>query len=222
MARAKLYPQSHVEVSGLMARYYDELLDIISAGRYGPFVRDAIRRMEILPAHVVLDLGAGTGRNTKLIAEKLGPKGKVIAFEIGEEMLARFRRQCGDDPRIELRIQRIDEPFEVDPPADHALVSFVLHGLPHPNRLATLQNVAKNLKPGGFFHVLDFSPRLLDKSRLVTALFRALECPLAWEYLHRPWEDIFRQAGFERYREHHYFWDTVRLLTLWKVKAPSE
>lgn len=211
---AKLYPGSHVEVSGMLAKHYDFIMDAISLGSYRWFIKDAIRRMEIMPAHSIMVLGAGTGRNAKLMTKYLGPKGKITAFEIGEEMRQRFQENLGGHPNVELRNQRIDEPFELDQPADKAFICFVIHGLPHPNRLKVLENVFNNLKPGGLFHILDFAEEMRDKNALIKGIFKTAECPYAWDYVNRNWERIYNEYGFEKLSEFPYFLGTIKLTTL--------
>jgi ubiquinone/menaquinone biosynthesis C-methylase UbiE len=43
--------------------------------------------MSILPGHNILEPGCGTGRLTPLLAEMVGPKGKVFAFDISPRMV---------------------------------------------------------------------------------------------------------------------------------------
>ncbi|NOZ85943.1 MAG: class I SAM-dependent methyltransferase [Deltaproteobacteria bacterium] len=215
---AKLYPGSQVEVSGFVARHYDLWMDLMSFGRYDAFIRSAVRNLDIEPGHHILDLGAGTGRNTKLMAEYLEGRGKITAFEIGKDMTDRFHARCGQTREIELLEKRIDQPFKIDPPADKAFISFVIHGLPHPNRLEVLKNVHNNLKPSGLFHILDFSKELVNKNFAVKLIFRTLECPYAWDYVNRDWDEIFPEFGFEKVSERPYFMNTITLLSL-KKKA---
>lgn len=49
---------------------------------------DVIRLLAISPGEVVADLGAGTGYFTRLLAIKVGDRGKVLAVDVAPEMLA--------------------------------------------------------------------------------------------------------------------------------------
>ena len=40
---AKFYPESKVEIQGLTAKYYDEIMNILSFGFYGKFKRCYIK-----------------------------------------------------------------------------------------------------------------------------------------------------------------------------------
>jgi len=73
----KLYPDSHVEIQGLSARYYDLTLDIATARFYDKFIKSAIAEMNIQPDEHILDIGCGTGRNACLMHEYLGDTGHI-------------------------------------------------------------------------------------------------------------------------------------------------
>ena len=66
---------SKVEVTGLEARYYDLLMNIITGGTYPFFIRNAIREMHIQQGDNILVFGAGTGRNMDLMDKYLSGKG---------------------------------------------------------------------------------------------------------------------------------------------------
>ena len=94
---------SKVEVKGWQARYYDLMMDLGSLGRYGALLRDVITKMEIRPRDQILDLGCGTGRNCRLMAERLSGEGRIVGVEIGEEMIRRFEKNCAGMDRVTLR-----------------------------------------------------------------------------------------------------------------------
>ena len=71
------YPKSKVEVKGFTARHYDNLMDIITFGKYSSFIEDAIKLMKIRPDDRIIDLGAGTGRNACLMMKYLSEKRKI-------------------------------------------------------------------------------------------------------------------------------------------------
>jgi len=55
--------------------------------------RDLIAPMELKPADRVLEVGAGTGSNLPLIAQKLGTEGKLFAMDLSPGMLAVARQK---------------------------------------------------------------------------------------------------------------------------------
>jgi len=210
----KLYPDSHVEVQGLSARYYDLTLNIATAGFYDKFIKSAIEEMNIQPDEHILDLGCGTGRNACLMLEYSGKSGHITGMDISEEMGNQFKRNCAAFNNVEYKNQRVDIPFKEDKPFDTVFMSFVLHGLPHEVRFKVLQNIYNNLLPGGRFCLLDFSQfKLKDMPFHHRLLFKTFECKYAFDFVERDWKQILTDAGFGNFKEHFWFKKYVRLLT---------
>lgn len=74
--------RSKVEVGPVEARFYDLLMDVISAGHYGGLLRSVIDCMHLAPGQSVLDLGSGSGRNDLLIAERIRIEGKLLGLDV--------------------------------------------------------------------------------------------------------------------------------------------
>jgi len=70
------YPESKVEISGIAAKYYDTLMNVITLGRYSFFIQKIILLMKIKPNDKIIDLGAGTGRNALMLLILLKKIGK--------------------------------------------------------------------------------------------------------------------------------------------------
>ncbi len=216
---SKIYPDSHVEIQGFTAKYYDKLMDIISVGLYPKFIRSVVKAMHIQTGESILDLGCGTGRNACLMRPYFGDSGHLLGMDISDEMGEQFRNNCKRFENMEFRRQRIDIPFELDTPVDTVFMSFVLHGLPHEVRLTVLDNIRINLKPGGRFCLLDFSEfKLKEMPVLYRWLFTTFECKYAFDFVERDWQAIFNEKGFEKTDERFWFKGYVRLLTLKKKK----
>ncbi|MCK5808520.1 class I SAM-dependent methyltransferase [bacterium] len=192
----KFYPDSKVEVRGVEARHYDFFMNAISLGTYPFFLKKAINKMLIQPDDVIADFGAGSGRNALLMHSYLSDKGSVVGYEIGEEMIASFRKNSEGIPNISLRTQRVDEDIAGEKIYDKILMSFVLHGLPHEYRLAVLSNVQKLLKKGGSFFILDYTPAPKESvSSVRKFLFTKVECPHSYDFIIRDWNAIFKEYG---------------------------
>lgn len=211
-AMSKIYPDSHVEIKGFLARHYDSVMNVISAGFYGRFIKSAIKAMKIQPNDRILDLGCGTGRNTCLMREHLSDEGCIIGMDISEEMGAQFRKKCLPFANVEFLYQRADLPLSFDDPFDKIFMSFVLHGFPHEIRLKVIENVFKNLKPGGAFCLLDFSEfKLADMPAFYRFIFKTFECPYAFEFVERDWEKILSGYGFISFTEQLWIGKYIRL-----------
>ena len=213
----KIYPESKVEIQGFMARHYDGLLNLVTFGKYESFIRSAIRRLHLKEDEAVLDLGCGTGKNACLMRRYLSENGYILGLDISEEMGAQFRKNCSRFANVEFRAQRIDVPFELDRPFDRAFISFVIHGFPHEVRLKIIQNVHRNLKPGGLFSILDFGYFKVKEMPFYYRIpFTTVECPYAFDFVERDWKAILKEQGFSFAEEYFWFKNYARLLTVKK------
>ncbi len=209
----KIYPDSGVELNPYVSKNYDNFMNIGSLGLYGRFIRKVIAQMKIEKDDHILDLGCGTGRNSKLMTKYLGENGRITGLDISPEMEQQFIENFKDDDRIQFRNQRIDIPFNLGEQFDKAFISFVIHGFPHEVRDKVIQNVTYHLKPGGSFFVLDFAEFDMDKMpALYRFIFKKVECKYAFDYIERDWKKILSGYGFGDFEEHHYMKKYVRLL----------
>lgn len=213
MKNLKLYPESGVELTPFVARHYDNLLKIASFGKYSRFIRRAIASTGISPGDEIIDFGCGTGRNASLMLPFLGQQGRITGIDLSPVMERQFTRRFAAEPRVTFRKQRIDIPFGLERPADVALISFVIHGFPHEVRMVILDNILRNLKPGGKLAILDFAEFNMDNMPVVhRAVFKAVECPYAFDFVARDWKQILTEKGFTPQAEEHYLMNYLRLL----------
>ncbi len=210
---SKLYPNSHIEIDGIIARYYENILNLITIGRYGKFIEQAIRDMEISPNDRILDLGAGSGYNAKFMAEYTGEEGEILGLDISKEGINQFRKKFGDKPNVKVENRRIDRPLPYESQFTKVLSSFVIHGLPHSAREKTLENAYKALLHGGKFYLLDYGEFGVSYLPLYLKIpFKIAECDYAYDYISRDWEEILEQFGFETVGSHEYLDGFTRLL----------
>jgi ubiquinone/menaquinone biosynthesis C-methylase UbiE len=111
-------------------------------------------------------VGCGTGSLVVLV-ERLHPEVEIVGLDPDPKALARARKKA---KRAGVPA-RFDQGFSdaLTYPAasfDHVFSSFMFHHLEQDQKLETLREVARVLKPGGHLHLLDFvGPRDVD-SRL--------------------------------------------------------
>jgi ubiquinone/menaquinone biosynthesis C-methylase UbiE len=101
------------------------------------------------PGMTVVDLGAGSGRISFLMAPKVSPKGKVLAVDIQDEMLALIEKKV-DASGITNVIPvkgKVDSTGLKPNTADLIIMVDVYHELEFPHEM--LADFAKILKPGG-------------------------------------------------------------------------
>ncbi|MCD6376368.1 MAG: class I SAM-dependent methyltransferase [Caldisericaceae bacterium] len=203
---------SKVEVRGLTARFYDQILNWGSLGKYGRFLKSAIALLDIQPRDAILDLGCGTGKNDCLMAEYLNLEGRIVGVDIGQEMAEQFEKNCGKFKNIRLHQQSILEPLPFENEFDKVFMSFVFHGFTQENRKKIIDNAYRVLKADGQLIVLDFNEFEFAKKPLWFRVgFKAIECPLAFEYIKINWKEQLKTWGFEMFEEHLWFMDTLRL-----------
>jgi ubiquinone/menaquinone biosynthesis C-methylase UbiE len=132
---------------------------------YDPFVKllggDRVRRTllnqaTIRAGHRILDVGCGTGSLVVLI-KRLYPDVDIIGLDPDPKALARARRKA---TRARISIQ-LDQGYSDALPYpeaffDRVFSSFMFHHVQENAKGKTLREIRRVLKPGGFFHMLDF------------------------------------------------------------------
>lgn len=209
----KIHPESKVELSPLVAKHYDKIMNSITFGKYNRFIHRAIKDMDIQADDHVLDLGCGTGKNARLVSEYLGEDGRITGIDVSPVMRSQFEKMHENDSRIDFSQQRIDIPFELNKKFDKVLISFVIHGLPHENRENLISNAYKHLKPGGKLMILDFAE--FDMAEMPAHhrfIFKAVECKYAFDYIKRDWKSNLSESGFTNFSEQLYMKNYTRLL----------
>ncbi|HEV3163261.1 MAG TPA: methyltransferase domain-containing protein [Isosphaeraceae bacterium] len=141
------------------------------------------------PGQAVADLGAGTGVFTGLIADKVGPRGKVYAVDIAKPFLDHVAAEA--KKRGQTQVQTVRCPPDgtgLQPQSiDLAFICDVYHHLEFPAK--SLASVHQALRQGGELVVVDFDRREGVSSAFVLEHIRASK-------------DVFikeiEAAGFER------------------------
>ena len=121
---------------------------------YGPGGRELLLRAGIKPGMRVVDLGCGTGMTTQLLAELVGPTGKVIGVDYSaaqvEQARALLPNQLSNVRFVEASATETGLPKEA---FDLVYCRFLLIHLPDPE--AALREMHELLKPEGIIAVED-------------------------------------------------------------------
>lgn len=129
----------------------------------------------VAPEHLegarILDLGSGSGQDVYVLAQMVGPKGKVVGVDMTAEQLAvarkyqdwhtkRFGHCCSNVQFVEGYIEELDK-LGLEPASFDVIVSNCVINL-SPDKAAVLAGARSLLKPGGEMYFADvYSDRRL-------------------------------------------------------------
>jgi arsenite methyltransferase len=116
-----------------------------------------IEALDIEPGDHVADLGAGSGYFTFLLAQAVGPGGKVYAVDVDRDMVALLSRRIQKEghKNIEVILADPDDPHLPKSSLDLMFTCNVYHHME--NRSTYFARVAQTLKPDGQVAVIDLS-----------------------------------------------------------------
>jgi demethylmenaquinone methyltransferase / 2-methoxy-6-polyprenyl-1,4-benzoquinol methylase len=179
-----------------IARVYDLLNTVMTAGLDRKWRARAVDRAQVGPGDRVLDVATGTGELALELARRVAPGGEVVGSDFSEVMLEHAREksrqghphQLAVTPRFEwgdaLALPYADDSF------DAATVGFGVRNFAELDR--GLAEMARVVRPGGRVMVLEFTnptrPPLslfyrLWFDRIVPILGRFSDDPDAYSYL---------------------------------------
>jgi trans-aconitate 2-methyltransferase len=108
--------------------------------------REVLERLELEGDETVLDAGCGSGRVTEALLERL-PRGRVIAVDVSESMIAAARERLGEEiPPADLRQADLLE-LELEEPVDAILSTATFHWIADHDAL--FRRLHGALAPGG-------------------------------------------------------------------------
>lgn len=144
------------EVFHSVARRYDLMNDLMSAGLHRIWKRFTITQAGLRRGQKVLDIAGGTGDMTRLFLKEVGETGQVVLTDINYSMLNEGRNRLLNEGSITPTAQCDAEklPF-ADNYFDCVCVSFGLRNMTHKDQ--ALAEMYRVLKPGGRLLVLEFS-----------------------------------------------------------------
>ena len=140
--------------------------------------REAIRRLNLKPGYRALEVSVGTGTNLPLIAEQVGPDGRMVGLDISPAMLARCRRKLR---RQGLSADLIEGEASHLPFAEGAFDAVLHHGgiAEFGDRRAGIEEMARVAKHGAKVVICDLGVPTDRKLSLVNRLLLKTQPPYA-------------------------------------------
>ena len=121
-----------------------------------PRALDAWRRAGFTSGQTILDIGCGPGYASIDLAEIVGPKGKIHAFDKSARFLTALGTSCRQRGLTNVEIHEVDfdQAHLPNLNADGAWARWVFAFVRHPHEL--LKRAAAALKPGGAFVIHEY------------------------------------------------------------------
>ena len=111
----------------------------------------------VVTGMTVADVGAGAGRYSSFLAEKVGSSGKVYATEIVPDLVDTIKKAVSGNNNVTVLLGKEDSTELPDQCCDRILLRRVYHHMHHPQPM--LKSLLNALKPGGVILIIDFLPR---------------------------------------------------------------
>jgi ubiquinone/menaquinone biosynthesis C-methylase UbiE len=149
----------------------------------------AVVALGLEPGGVVLEVGAGTGRNFPYLVEAVGPTGKVIGVDPSSGMLAEARRLVAREgwTNVELLEQDAGD-LDLDREVDGVLFSLSYSAIPDPR--PALDRAWQHLRPSARVVVLDAGFTARRALRLLDPIARQLVKIGPGDAYSDPWSDL--------------------------------
>jgi S-adenosylmethionine-diacylgycerolhomoserine-N-methlytransferase len=131
------------------AAAYDRFRERLLHGR-----RELVHSLKLPDGGCLVELGAGTGSNLDILADRVPGLGRVELVDLCPSLLALARIRAARHPNV--RVIAADAcVYRPDAPVDCVLLSYSLSMIP--DWLGALRNAVEMLRPGGELAVVDFT-----------------------------------------------------------------
>lgn len=193
--------------------FYDPVVRLTT--RENAFKKALIEQSRVEEALRVLDLACGTGTLTVLI-KNAAPQAEVVGID-GDPKILKIAREKARAGNFEIWFDEgmsFDLPY-ADTSFDRVVSSLFFHHLTRENKLKTLREIRRVLKPGGELHVADWGLPANFPMKLASRFIQLLDgFETTADSFAGLLPKLMTEAGFERVEEtSHYnsLFGTIRL-----------
>jgi demethylmenaquinone methyltransferase/2-methoxy-6-polyprenyl-1,4-benzoquinol methylase len=180
-----------------IARFYSTLEPLYLI--FPPARRKAVAALGLKPGDVVLEIGAGTGRNFPYLVEAVGPSGTVIGVDASQGMLAEARKLIERHGWSNVQLLHQDAAqLQVDHDLDGVLFSLSYSVLPEPR--PALARAWERLRPSARVVVMDMGLTQGGPYRLLAPIARLLIKFAPGDAYSDPWDDLASYGAVETER----------------------
>lgn len=173
-----------------IARGYDRWSLILSAAGIHFWHQAALEDLDLGPGQTVLDVGCGTGTETRMLAARLGHTGRVTGVDPAREMLEVARTVSSSDPGNGAAIEWVEDGAESLPFADQTFdrvtAQFSIRNMQ--NWRDGLKHMIRVLKPQGRLVILEMVQPVTT------------EGSVAWQSLNKVTQTLPAFSGLSQYR----------------------
>jgi ubiquinone/menaquinone biosynthesis C-methylase UbiE len=167
-------------------QFYDRIskaYDLIADSDERAAREQGLAALAVQPGQQALEIGYGTGHSLVLLAQAVGPQGKVFGIDVSDGMrdvAAARLQQAGLADRVELLAAPTPPLPYADGQFDAVSLSFTLELFPLPEIPAVLAEIRRVLKPGGRVGVVSMAvARAGEQESLLEHVYK-------WMHLHFP------------------------------------
>jgi ubiquinone/menaquinone biosynthesis C-methylase UbiE len=151
-------------------RIYDLTAGLLFFGTRRRSYRELLLAAAVGLGDRVLDIGCGPGYFARMLAETVGPHGSVVGIDAAPEMVDYARRKARRLPNCRFQTGAAQTlPFP-DGAFDVVTSSLMLHHVPEEDRLTSVGEMKRVLRPGGRLLLAEFSLPQDGVWRIVAAI----------------------------------------------------
>lgn len=154
-------------------KHYERMARIF--GLNEDFYKRAVGDLRLEDGMKALDMGCGTGALSFALAHRSSPRCTIHGVDLSEDQtIYASNRPGGQGGALHFSMASMDEALFPDAALDLVMTSMALHEASPEVRRAALSNIARMLKPGGKFLLVDVAKPLLRGWGLMLRPFMAL------------------------------------------------